>query len=359
MWLTIDVTSFGSHKNVSEDIEMEGTYRLFGDIGSPYSYKMRAVMRYRRLPHVWIMRSKKAVAEIAHVKPPIIPVIQYPEDGSYHVDSTPMVYELEARHPGRRSIIPDDPYLAFLSHLIEDMADEWLTKAMYGYRWWREVDQEFCSSWLVNSFPDLNSLEERNDFIKSVRDRQVSRLGMVGCNKITMPIIEKSFLEITGILDKCFLDSPYLFGTRPSLADFGLYGQLSQLNRDPTPRSILINSRKMLSCWIDRIEDVSGEEEGTWIAPEDPLPETVTDLLKIVGDVYFPFLLANAAALEKEEETFSVTLMGATYEQGVFKYQAKCLKWLRDEYASLVGEAKDKADVVLKDTGCFAPLQVQ
>jgi glutathione S-transferase len=338
---------------------MEGTYRLFGDIGSPYSYKMRAVMRYRRLPHVWIMRSKKALEEIAHVKPPVIPVIQYPEDGSYHVDSTPMVYELEARHPGRRSVIPDDPYLAFLSHLIEDMADEWLTKAMYGYRWWREVDQAFCSSWLVNSYPGFNSLEERNNLIKFVRDRQVSRLGLVGCNENTMPIIEKSFLEITGILDKHFLDSPYLFGTRPSLADFGLYGQLSQLNRDPTPRSILINSRKMLSCWIDKIEDASGEEEGTWFAPENPLPEAVIDLLKIVGDVYFPFLLANAAALEKEAETFSVTLMGATYEQGAFRYQAKCLKWLREEYASLAGEAKEKADAVLKDTGCLEPLQVQ
>ena len=124
---------------------MENVYRLIGNIGSPYSMKMRAILRYRRIPFVWVNRDRKVNEEIAQVKPAVIPVLQYPEDGSYHVDSTPMAYELEKRHPSGRSIIPEDPGLAFLSHLIEDMVDEWVTKMMFFYRWWREADQEYCS----------------------------------------------------------------------------------------------------------------------------------------------------------------------------------------------------------------------
>ena len=129
---------------------MSDPYRLIGMVGSPYSMKMRAIMRYRRLPFIWVQRDTGVEEEISHIKPPIIPILQFPDDGTYHTDSTPIAYELEKRHPGGRSIIPEDRGLAFLSHLIEDMADEWLTKIMYLYRWWRQEDQDYCSKWLVH-----------------------------------------------------------------------------------------------------------------------------------------------------------------------------------------------------------------
>ena len=332
-------------------------YRLIGNIGSPYSMKMRAIMRYRRIPFVWVNRDRKVNEEIAHVKPPVIPVLQYPEDGSYHVDSTPMAYELEKRHPGQRSIVPEDTGLAFLSHLIEDLADEWVTKMMFIYRWRRKADQEYCSYWLTHMMAMPANPEEIGKMARWFTDRQVGRMALVGCTEITRPIIEKSFLQVLDILERNLETSVYLFGSRPGLADFGLFGQLYELCYDPTPQGIMRTRAPGVCGWISRLDDASGEEEGEWIRPDTPLPEAVKAFLKMAGDVYFPFLLANAKAFEAGRETFSLRLLGERYEQGTFKYQVKCLNWLREEYAGLKGEAKERTDSVLKETGCLEPLQ--
>lgn len=336
---------------------MERTYRLIGNIGSPYSMKMRAVLRYRRIPFVWVNRDRKVSEEIAHVKPPVIPVLQYPEDGSYHVDSTPMAYDLEKRHPGVRSIMPDDPGLAFLSHLIEDMADEWVTKMMFLYRWWRKADQDYCSTWLAHMMAVPIRREDLEPMAKWFAERQVGRMPLVGCTEVTRPIIEKSFLEVLDTLERNLERSVYLFGSRPALADFGLFGQLYQLSHDPTSQGVMREKAPGVCAWISRLDDASGEEGGEWLDPREPLPAAVMELLYMAGRVYLPFLVANATAFQKGEERFSLTLMDRPYEQGTFKYQVKCLNWLREEYAGLEGEARDRVDAALRETACWKPLQ--
>ena len=132
-------------------------YRIIGANDSPYSMKMRAIFRYRRLPHLWVLRTTEVRKEIAHVRPKLMPTVQYPDDGGYHVDSTFIALDLEERHPGARSILPDDPADRFLCFLLEDMADEWLTKAMFHYRWDKERDQDYCSRAIINDTrPELS-----------------------------------------------------------------------------------------------------------------------------------------------------------------------------------------------------------
>lgn len=330
-------------------------YRVIGQCGSPYSMKMRAMMRYRRIPHVFVNNNMKVREEIAHVRPAVIPVLQYP-DGSYHNDSTPLIYDLEKRHPECRSIIPDDPGLAFLAHLIEDMADEWVTKMMFIYRWWRPLDQEYCSRWLAWQFLETAPEEAVTQTANWLRDRQVGRMPLVGNTETTKPVIEESYLKVLDILERNLEHARYLFGSRPSIADFGLFGQLHQLSIDPTPQQVMRQKAPGLTAWLSMLDDASGAETGEWINASDPLPRAVMELLQICGDVYFPFLLANAAAIEKGEQKFSLTLMGKHFTQDVFKYQAKCLAWLREHYAGLTGEPKERIDAVLKETGCYHPL---
>ena len=84
--------------------------------------------------------------------------------------------------------------------------------------------------------------------------------------------------------------------------------------------------------------------EGEW---EDEIAPVVAELVRISGEVYAPFLLANAAAFENGAETFSMTAMGLPYEQGTFKYQVKCLADLRARYAALEGAEKAAVDPVV------------
>ena len=127
---------------------MSEHYRIVGGLGSPYTVKTRAVFRYRRIPHVFQMRNGAVREEVAHVRPAIIPMVQAPGDVEWRVDSTPIIYELESRHEGR-SILPENPGDRFLSELIEDFGDEWLTKAMFHYRWFYATDRDYSAGWIA------------------------------------------------------------------------------------------------------------------------------------------------------------------------------------------------------------------
>ena len=104
-------------------------YILHGLNPSPYSVKMRAILRYRRIPFVWNGSGNPRDVAVKAGLPPVIPVLQFP-DGRFMNDSTPLAHALEREHP-ERSIVPADPAQAWLSDLLEDFGDEWVTKMMF------------------------------------------------------------------------------------------------------------------------------------------------------------------------------------------------------------------------------------
>ena len=175
------------------------TYILYGALGSPYSQKIRALLRYRRLPYQWVDEGARRQAALAAVKAPVIPVLEYP-DGTFANDSTPLVYDLEARH-GERGVVPPDPAQAFIAHLLEDFADEWLTKAMFGYRWLEEVDQVQMSRWLAFDSAKGGGLEQSQQFAQMFRARQVGRMALVGCTRENFPLIEASTRAVLDALE--------------------------------------------------------------------------------------------------------------------------------------------------------------
>ena len=315
-------------------------YKLYGALGSPYSMKMRALLRYRRIPHLWIDGGAAREA-LTQVRAPVIPVLQYP-DGHFDNDSTPLVYDLETRHY-ERSVVPEDPAQAFIAHLLEDFADEWLTKAMFGYRWLEEIDQVQMSRWLAFDTLKGGGLDTSQKFAAMFRERQVGRMALVGCTAENFPLIEASTRAVLGALEAHVVNRHCLFGTRPTLAEFGLFGQLSQLGTDPTAQAMMRADYPYTYRWLAHIDDMSGVE-GTW---EPGFAPVVAQLVRIAGEVYVPFLRANAEAAEAGEASFRMEAMGLPYKQGAFKYQIKCLRELQARYGALEGQARRDVDAVI------------
>jgi glutathione S-transferase len=336
-------------------MQTEGHYRLIGSNGSPYSNKLRAILRYRRLPYSWELRTRKNRGEFEDLRPSLVPLLFFPEDNSKHLDSTPLAYELEARHPGQRSIIPDDPGHAFLSHLIEDMADEWLTKAMFHYRWAYDDDIDYASHWIADdAFPEANG-ERRDEMAAMFAERQIGRMALVGCTPQNAPIIEDSYRHILALLDGHVGYNDYLFGSRPALADFGLFGQLRILATDPTAMAVMRATAQRTESWVRQLDDASGLE-GEWLPADAPLPDATLGLLRHIGAVYLPFMIANETAVRNGDDSFELELMGRPYKQGTFGYQVKCLAELRRRLDALDGLAAERTRAILEETGCWRAL---
>lgn len=312
-------------------------YTLYGALASPYSMKIRSLLRYRRIPFIWKDGAASREA-LKQVRAPVIPVLEYP-DGTFANDSTPLVYDLEQKHKGR-SVIPPDPAIAFVAHLLEDFADEWMTKPMFGYRWLEEVDQVQMSRWLAFDNLHGGGLETSQKFAAEFRERQVGRMPIVGCTPENFPLIEASARAVLAALERHVTDGLFLFGSRPSLAEFGLYGQVSQLATDPTPQAMMRADFPYTYRWCSHMEDLSGVE-GDW---NEVPSEAALELLRVSGQVYAPFLAANVAALEAGAEQVEMEAMGHPYRQAPFKYQAKCLADLRGRYGALLDGDRRRVD---------------
>ena len=77
-------------------------------------------------------------------------------------------------------------------------------------------------------------------------ERQVGRLGVVGSNEVTAPVIEDSYRRLLRLLDAHLTDSRFVLGGRPAASDFGLFGQLTQLaGFDPTPSGDRADTRRV------------------------------------------------------------------------------------------------------------------
>lgn len=318
---------------------MSDAIMLMGVPGSPYTRKMLALLRYRRIPYRLVLGSQRTPVDLPRPKVGLLPTFYFPDgEGRLEpvVDSTPIIRRLEGLAP-QRSVIPDDPAIAFLDYLMEDYADEWLTKAMFHYRWHYAADIDNAGN-ILPLYAGVPLDDAQYAQMKAeVARRQISRLYVVGSNPTTTPIIEDSYRRYLRIMSDHFRSCRFLFGARPSAADFAAFGQLTQLARfDPTPMAVAAREAPRVAAWVETTEDLSGLEPSAegWL-PRDALARIMRPLLAELGRTYVPVMLANAAALACGAKEVETELDGRRWTQQPFPYQGKCVAWVREEFAKL------------------------
>jgi glutathione S-transferase len=335
---------------------MTEPYKIFGGPGSPYSHKVRSVFRYRRIRHTWaVPRGEfsgggtlgsdaavgKEVTDLQKAAKGVVPVVKFP-DGSYKADSTPLIYELEKRHEGR-SVIPPDKGLAFLSHLIEDMADEFLPMPMFFYRW--TDDQVWCGRRQMAGWLGAVNDDVLDAAAQSFLDRQAGQLaGARTLDPERMKLAYDSFLEV---MEEQLRHNLFLFGSRPSLADFGIYGQLTQYAVDPKVCNWMKDKAVRTYQWVHLVDDLSGVE-GNWFEPDEVLNERLEGFLSYVAEFYLPMaeLLTQVAGTDDLEGLANG-----------MKYRVKTFLGLKAELAALAPADVATIKPILEKTGCWEALQ--
>ena len=331
---------------------------IVGNPASPYTRKMLALMRYRRIPYAVEWGDPRALIKkmgLEEPKPILLPVLVFNIDGKNRAitDSTPIIRHLENEFSVRR-VIPSDPKLNFLNYVLEDFGDEWVTKYMFHYRWHFEDDIEKAGTVLPLMHDVSLENESHLEFKKYFSELQTSRLWVVGSNNKTAPIIEESYKRFLNQLETCLSINPFLFGKRPSSSDYAIYGQLTQLiGFDPTSSAIAHNISPRAISWIDQMEDLSGlnVHEEDWITFEQA-ERNLSNIFEEIGKVYIPALLANSNAINQNEKTWTANIDGAEWNQKSFPYQAKCLQWINNEFEVLGNDDQEDILNFLRNTGC-------
>jgi len=331
-------------------------YQLYGMTMSPYSMKMRAYLRYRRIPFHWVADMRAETVARTKVETYMVPVLGFP-NGQFKNDSTFLINELEELHEGRH-VDPDDEADRFLAYLIEDFADEFLMFPFFARRWDGKERQATHSSWII--YEVLQGQTASPQYVAATgawAERQTSLVGKICGNTDEMQaLIEDGLQAFLALMEKNVADGMFLFGTRPSRADFGIYGQLSQLVIDNGSSEMMRSVAGLTTRWCFSMDDLSANE-GAWkpIASdrEALAASAIPGILRLSSTYHLPLLAANDEARARGEKEISIEINGAPFARRALRARDQCLPDLQRRFKGLSLEALDVLTPLLAETGCL------
>ena len=279
---------------------MTAPLTLYGVKISMFTGKVRSYLIKQAIPFTEVAPVSEHFSKVVlpQLGRRIIPVIEM-DDGTLVQDTTDIIDYLEREGLAKQSAYPADPLTHLLSLILELFGDEGLLRPAMHYRWnFPDSTNGFIThgfgGWQGPDAPD-----EAKAQIKKTMGKFSGFLPALGVSPDTIPEVERSFEELLDILDAHFICTPYLFGDRPTIGDYGMMCSLyAHLGRDPVPSSLMKNRAPSLYRWTERMNAPHADySDMPYYTPTDGLPETLDLLFKYIADYFLPELQMNVEVM--------------------------------------------------------------
>jgi glutathione S-transferase len=316
---------------------------LYGWHLSYYSGKVRCYLRHKQIPFIdtpvdfvtLMMRVKRRTGAV------VMPVVVTPQ-GEWLQDSSAIMDEFELRFP-ERPVVPATPVRRFAAYLLETWGDEWWIPVAMHTRW---------------SYPENYALFERDGgaallphWPRFLRDRAVAKaanamrgyLSRVGVTPEQVALLDHWTLDMLDVLDAHFAAHRFLLGNAPTVADFGLVGSMyAHLGRDPWPKRELIDPRKHLRAWIDRMAEPDGSAPPI-DATNHEIPATLAPVLRSIASEFLPMIEATLTPVNRHvksvgsEATLPRGLESITFPMGSGQFSRVAVPFMLWKMQRLLG----------------------
>lgn len=189
---------------------------------SPFCMKVRAILDYKRLAYESVnpLRARGRLNRRGTGKVPAVEI-----DGDFITDSTDIAHALNKRFP-EPPLLPADPHQRALAHAIEEWADESLYFIGLYYRWFEAEGRKPIAGVFGSTFKGKVAYRfYLRRILSQLRGQGTSRKSPAHVHRD----LERNLEAVEGLVTP----GPYIFGDKPYLCDFALWGQLNYLNRTP------------------------------------------------------------------------------------------------------------------------------
>ncbi len=276
---------------------MAEAYCLYAITHSLYSGRARSYLIKQGIPFRELSTGHESFKTevLPQGKLPTIPTLVTP-DGEVIRDGAAIIEHFEAAN-GRPSQ-PPGPRQRVVSALFDVIGTDGLLRPAMHYRWNFPGDNlVFVRYHFFHSQRDVQTRDEKTGHMM---DRMRHAAQIFGVTDDTRQLVEDLYLHYLATLNVHFDSYPYLLGWRPCIGDFGLLAPMyAHLGRDPHPARIMQQRATRVYRWVERMNRADQDapeyyEAGTEFLPDDEVPETLLDVLRVLAEDFVPETRAAA-----------------------------------------------------------------